>query len=113
MIKGWFQSRPRRRPSMPSGNVLTQLWDVIKGAADQNAGQYIHEPIPKARTDRDDPDRPLLAQRSYLRLWLCEMFLTKSREWFIDWFPAVHSSVKLKFGDQDGVTLSHVAQAPE
>src|SRR5262249_1371443 len=37
----------------------------------------------------------------------------KSRKWFVDWFPAVHSSVNLKFGNTDGVTLSHVAQAPE
>jgi hypothetical protein len=98
---------------MADGNVLTQLWDLIKGAADQNAAHYIHEPIPKARTDEDYPDQPLAAQRSYLRLWLCEMFLTKSRKWFVEWFPAVHSSVKLKFGNREGVTLSRVAQAPE
>src|SRR5262249_31985474 len=86
---------------------------LIKGAADQNAAHFIHEPIPKARTDEDYPNQPLAAQRHYLRLWLCEMFLTKSRKWFVDWFPAVHSSVNLKFGNTDGVTLSHVAQAPE
>jgi hypothetical protein len=96
-----------------SNNPFKKLWDTIKGWVDKNAGHYLFVTIPKDRTDADYDDSPLEADRSYFRLWLNEMFLTKSREWFSDWHPAVHSSVQLKFGDYDNVNLSRVARAPE
>ena len=96
-----------------STNPFKKLLDTIKGWADKNANHYLYVPIPKGRTDADYDDAPLQADRAYFRLWLNEMFLTKSREWFRDWYPAVHSSIGLKFGDYGTVNLSRVARSPE
>jgi hypothetical protein len=41
------------------------------------------------------------------------MFLTDSRKWFRDLYPAVSSQVQLKFANQDGVTFSRVASPPK
>jgi hypothetical protein len=89
------------------------LWNKIKGWTHQQAQQYVYEAIPKERTDRDYDDSALREERSYFRLWLCEMFLSNSQTWFTNQYPAVHSSVQLKFGDQDGVNFSRVAQVPQ
>lgn len=98
---------------MGDENLALKLWNIVKGWAEQNADHHLYVPILKGRTDESYDDSPLIADRSYLRLWLVEMFLTKKRNWFTDWFPAVHSSIQLKFGDHENVKLSHVAQAPE
>jgi hypothetical protein len=92
-------------------NLAIKLWDLIKGMATKNAEQYLNEPIPKDRTDGEYTPEPLAPFRSYFRVWLCEMFLTKSRNWFIDWYPAVHASVQLKFGNYDAVKFSTVAES--
>ena len=46
-----------------------------------------------------------------MRLWLTDMFLAKSRNWFVDRYPAVHTSIGLKFGN-DTVKISHVTDGP-
>jgi hypothetical protein len=97
---------------MPS-NALASLWDTIRGLAQRNTDQYLYVPISRAHTEPDYDDQPLKPERSYFRLWLAEMFLTQSRAWFQDWYPAVHSSVRLKFGSQPDVNFSRVVRAPE
>src|SRR5262245_55428452 len=92
---------------------MSKIWDTIKSWVDKNADHYLYVPIPKNRTDTEYVDKPLEPDKSYFRLWLNEMFLTKSRTWFRDWYPAVHSSVQLKFGDYGVVNLSRVVRAPE
>jgi hypothetical protein len=98
---------------MSDKDLATRLWEGVKGWVNNNADHYVYAHIPKERTDREFDDSPLKAEASYFRLWLAEMFMRDSRKWFVDWWPAVHSSVQLKFGDQDKVNLSHVAQAPD
>ena len=98
---------------MTTSNTLQSLWNKIRGWVDQNADKYVYAPIPKERTDTSDDNTPLKSYASYFRLWLNEMFLTKSVAWFQGIFPAVHSEVKLQFGDQQAVTFSNVAAPPQ
>jgi hypothetical protein len=46
----------------------------------------------------------------YIRLRLASMFLSKETEWFSSWYPAVHSIVRLKFGDQT-IEVPNIADA--
>jgi hypothetical protein len=97
---------------MSINDVLQSLWNKIRSWVDQNADKYIYALIPKERTDTSNDATPLKPYASYFRLWLSEMFLTKSVAWFQDVFPAVHSEVQLQFGDQQAVTFSSVAAPP-
>ena len=98
---------------MPNNDPVSKLWNWIVGWAHQNATHYLYVPIDKARTDETYDDSPLVADQDYFRLWLVEMFLSDKRSWFTDLFPAVHTNVKLKFGDSDTIQLSNVARAPD
>lgn len=86
---------------------------TIKSWAVRNSAKYVYASIPKSRTDVDYDDQALDANRHYFRVWLPEMFLTKSRKWFKDWHPAVHASVEVEFEGRAGVSFSSVARAPE
>jgi hypothetical protein len=86
---------------------IEALWNTIKSWATANATHCVVEPIPLARTDLTGSDAPLVPYKSYMRLWLADMFLAKSRNWFTDEYPAVHTSVQLKFGSEP-VKISHV-----
>ena len=87
------------------------LWDHVKGWWTENARHYVYAPIPKERVDEDYDDAPLEPGGSYFRLWLSEMYLTKRVAWGREWFPAVHSEIRLQFGGH-GVAFSKVAQPP-
>ena len=87
------------------------LWEHVIGWWTENARHHVYAPIPKERTDEAYDDAPLEPGGSYFRLWLSEMFLTKRVAWGTEWFPAVHSEVRLQFGGQ-GVSFSRVAQPP-
>jgi hypothetical protein len=90
---------------MPNG--IENLWETIKSWANRNARQYICEQIPQNRTDLTGSTAPLTPMRDYMRLWLVDMFLARDRNWFVDVYPAVHTSVELRFG-QAPVKISHV-----
>ena len=87
------------------------LWEHVIGWWTENARHHVYAPIPKERTDEAYDDAPLEPGASYFRLWLSEMFLTKRVAWGTEWFPAVHSEVRLRFGGQ-GASFSRVAQPP-
>lgn len=87
--------------------AIDAIWNTIKGWATKNAKQYVCELIPRERTDMTGPDDPLVPYKGYMRLWIADMYLAKDRQWFRDQFPAVHTSVGLKFG-KDPVKISHV-----
>ena len=97
---------------MANNNMAQKLWNGVLSWVNQNANQFLYVPIPKDQTDEDYDDSALEPHKSYFRLWLVEMFLTDRKRWFTNWYPAVHSSVQLRFGDQNNVKLSHVARAP-
>jgi hypothetical protein len=89
------------------------LWDTIKQIATQDAEHFIGESIRKNNVDVDFNDTPIRAYEGYFRIWISDMFLTKSRNWFKNWHAAVHASVQLQFGDQAARTFTRAAQAPE
>lgn len=94
-------------------NVGSKLRASIASWISDNAGKYLFVVIPKEHTDVDYDTAPLVPMRDYFRVWLAEMFLTKSRTWFVNWFPAVHTTLDLKITGQQGTSsLSHVAQGP-
>src|SRR5687768_8039395 len=95
-ILSLFGVRPREDSVMGNANVAQKLWDWLRGVAQKDANQFLYVPIPKQRTNRDYSDQPLRVYRDYFRLWLSEMFLAKSRQWFVNWHPAFHSTVELK-----------------
>ncbi len=97
---------------MPGKSAVERFTTWVMGRVQQDAPHYIYAAIPKAQTDATYDDVPLMPYRGYFRIWLSEMFLTRSREWFIDWYPAVHCAVRLNFGGQDRL-VSSVAQMPE
>ncbi len=87
------------------------LWDHVKGWWTENARHHVYVPIPKEQAGEEYDDAPLEPGGSYFRLWLSEMFLTKRVAWGTEWFPAVHSEVRLQFGGQSAA-FSRVAQPP-
>lgn len=89
------------------------LWNRIKSIVSKDADKYLYATIPQERTNIQYQDEALKANRSYLRLWLAEMFLTKSHRWFVEWHPAIYASANLKFGNQGAITFSRVVQPPQ
>lgn len=86
------------------------LWDKIKSARDANAERFVYCRIPQERTDETFVESPLVADKSYFRIFLREMYLTESRRWFTEWHPAVSSSVRLLFAG-NMVTVTRVSGA--
>jgi hypothetical protein len=76
------------------------LWDKVSSWFKKDGVHFVSHAIPKDLVDVAYDDSPIPADRGYLRIWLVDMFLAKSRKWFTDWHPAVHGRVKLTFADQ-------------
>ena len=90
---------------------MAGFWGTVRGWVDRNRASYVYARVPLPGTDSHD--EALVPQASYLRLWLCELYLGKSRAWGKAWFPAVHAEVQLKFADRDKATFSRVIRPPD
>ncbi len=88
------------------------MWNAIKRWSEQNAERYLYVPIPPKRTAAEIDHTPLLPERSYYRLWLAEMHLGRSVQWFTEVFPAVQASVQIRWADNAPVTFTRVVRAP-
>jgi hypothetical protein len=88
------------------------LWDRILAFKTANAQQLVYTSIPVAQTDVP-AGPPIVANEGYLRVYLSDMFLTRSRDWFTDWHPCVSTAVRLQLGGQPGQTITHVARPPQ
>jgi hypothetical protein len=44
------------------------------------------------------PPPPFVADETYLRVWLAEVRLEHSRNWFTEWHPLVHTAVERRYG---------------
>jgi hypothetical protein len=88
-------------------DFIEKLWSVIKGEAVKEAAHHTIAPIPKERTDLADSIDVIRPHRDYFRIWMNQMFLANETEWFTDLYPAVHTSVQLRFAGQT-VKLGHV-----
>jgi hypothetical protein len=76
-----------------------QLLDQLANWSRRDARKYIVARVPDAHVANTVGEpAPLRAGRHYFRVWLCEMFLRRDREWFKSWHPAVHSLVRVQFG---------------
>lgn len=87
------------------------IWNRMVGWFTESSTRYVMRPIPKAGVEPAYDDTPAEADRAYLRIWLVEMRLAKSRNWFKDYQPAVHGLARLRYADQQ-VELARVA-APD
>ena len=81
-------------------DYIEKLWTTVKGWADKNAQTFVCAYIPKERTDLSDSVDTIKGYRDYFRIWLSQMYLAKEKEWFTDWYPAVHTSIELKFASR-------------
>jgi hypothetical protein len=95
-------------------NGVQQAFNDIMGWSSANAEHFTFVQVPKGQTDVEYDDSPLVPYQDYFRIWLHEMYLTKSRAWFIDHWPAVETGVKLLMAGQDGpVSVSRLRRVPE
>jgi hypothetical protein len=83
-------------------------WDTIKTWFTDNAKQYSYVTL----LDPNASVQKLVPYQHYLRVWLADMFLGKSRDWFVDEYPAVNAQIRLAFAGQT-VTFSQMASPPK
>jgi hypothetical protein len=84
------------------------IWDRVQRWYADDSARYVVHALPAERVTPPYQAIPAQADRCYLRVWLVEMFLGKSRDWFQDWQPAVTSVVKLRFADRE-IELARLA----
>jgi hypothetical protein len=83
------------------------LWNDIRETFTEKAEHCHHVKFPDPRAPAEAT--PIRPQQHYFRIWLCEMFLTNSRAWFRNEYPAVNAEVQLKFGNVARQPFTRVA----
>lgn len=85
------------------------LWQTVQDWWTREAPYYVVHDVPATSVQpAGDTGMPCQAGVHYFRLWLAEMRLAQDQAWFTTRHPAVHSLVRLRFGDQD-VELPRIA----
>lgn len=78
------------------------LLDTLNDWWAREAPFYVVHDVPAAAVQpAGDTGAACLAGTHYFRLWLAEMRLAQDQAWFTTRHPAVHSLVRLQFGDED------------
>ena len=78
------------------------MLETLKDWWAREAPHYVVQDVPSAAGQpAGDTGAPCQAGTHYFRLWLAEMRLAQDQAWFNTWHPAVHSLVRLRFGDLD------------
>jgi hypothetical protein len=90
--------------------LTSKFFGMVGSWINQNATKYQYVPIPAEQTEVQLANEVVMPERDYFSLTLSEMFLTQSRAWFTNQYPAVHSAVFLKFADRDRVSFSNVSR---
>lgn len=88
------------------------FFDVVKGWFEQERLEMTFCRINPAQIEPGKgPFSPVqaVAGRHYLRFRLRSMFLSKQVAWFQSLYPAVHSLVRLNFGNVDSVEIPNIA----
>lgn len=88
------------------------LWDTIKQWVSANSARQVYLRIPKGRTDMTGADDAFAPYKTYFRVWVSDLFLTKSRSWGVDLHPAVNATVRLNFAGREAVSFNRVARPP-
>lgn len=91
---------------------MNSILDMTKSWVTKNAEHLVYARIAPERTDIP-ASPPIEPYRGYVRLFLADMFLTKSRAWFTERYPAVSATVRLDLEGRAGATISAVARPPE
>jgi hypothetical protein len=91
----------------------SRLWQVTTERYRAGAKGLLYVAIPRSRTDLDYDEQPLAAGQSYFCIRLVGMSLTRSRDWFNGWLPAVHGAVRLRSGDRPARYFNRLAHASE
>ncbi len=88
------------------------VWNTVKSWATQHGQQLVYARIPPHRSDVP-AGAPVRPHEGYVRLFLSDMFLSKSRSWFTDYHPCVSARVKLDLEGKPGASIHQVARPPE
>jgi hypothetical protein len=83
------------------------MWQQIKSVFTAEAAHTTVQFVP------DPNEEPLQPHRGYLRVWLAEGYLAKSRTWGNDHFPTLHGGAALTFGGRQQTTFARFTRAPE
>ena len=86
--------------------AAARLWTRVRRQFDAQAGHQHRVFFPQ------DDAAPLTPNDSYVRIWLSELFLAKEVAWGTERSPAVHASVRLRFGGPSPQTFVTLAQPP-
>lgn len=86
------------------------LLDKLKGLVDKDREQLAYFHVEPSHADRQSESEPLRAGVHYIRLRVASMYLRKETQWFTSWYPAVHTVVRLGFGDRT-VELPNIADS--
>jgi hypothetical protein len=83
------------------------VWQQILDLFSHEAGHKVYARIADDHVeDAHYSVQSLSAGKSYFRLWVAEMFLANDRNWFAEWYPMVHSLVRLQFaGKQQEIAM--------
>lgn len=90
------------------------IWQRLKSWFTDTSKPRVLQPIAPDRVFVTHPSAipsaaaPLAAGKSYVRIWLVELRLAKSRNWFKDYQPAVHVTTTLQFADKN-IELAKIA----
>ncbi len=80
---------------------MSSLWNTLTGWIARDSQKNLYLPIEHSHVKNPHySPNPMQAGQHYFRLILAEMSLRRDREWFASWYPAVHSLVTFRFGDQ-------------
>ena len=88
---------------------MSSLWNTLTSWVARNSQRNLYLPIDHSHVKSPyySPNS-MQAGQHYFRLILAEMSLRRDREWFASWYPAVHSLVTFRFGDQK-VEIPYIA----
>lgn len=78
------------------------VWQTVNDWWAREAPHYVVHDLPATAVQpAGDTGTPCQPGAHYFRLWLAEMRLAQDQSWFTTRHPAVHSLVRLRFGDDD------------
>ncbi len=98
---------------MPSKPSSESLWNELKVWAAENARSFLYVMIPAERTDTGQESTRVEPGENYFRVRLAHLSLEGSGHPQSNFYPALHSSLRLRYGKHGLVSLSRVAPAPE
>jgi len=103
VVRGLRSAAERRQTQMPLATTLVELFRREAQHLTQVVlpPDHVSPPLPSAA--------PIVANKSYFRLWVDQMFLRYDRNVFKTWYPAVQSLTTFSFGNSPSVEVAQIA----